>query len=252
MGLTGKVAVVTGGGSGLGAAIAQGFAGEGATSVVLDLDLGAATSVAEGIGAGGSRALARAVDVSDPASVRTVIDGVAAELGGIDILVNSAGVRHISPFLETDHKSWERTIAVNLTGVFLMSQAAIPHMLERGRGKIVNIASTSGILALTKRVAYCASKAGVIGLTKAMAYELSSQGIFVNAVAPGPIETPMNAPYFQDEAMIATFRKEIPRGTWGQPEDVVHATMFLASDRSDYMCGAIVAVDGGWLTGKGY
>jgi NAD(P)-dependent dehydrogenase (short-subunit alcohol dehydrogenase family) len=125
-------------------------------------------------------------------------------------------------------------------------------MMKQGRGKIVNVASVTGILALTKRVAYGAAKAGVIGLTRSMAYELSSQGIWVNAIAPGPTETPMNAPYFQDEAMVATFRKEIPLGNWGQPEDHVKAAMFLASDESDYICGAVLAVDGGWITGKGY
>ena len=252
MDMMGKVAVVTGGGSGLGTAIARGLAAAGATAVVADRDEDAAATVARGITEAGARASARAIDVTDGPAVRAMMASVVADHGRLDILVNSAGVRYIHPFVEITESDWDRTIGVNLTGTFLCAQAAVPHMLERGRGKIVNLASTSGILALTKRAAYCASKAGVIGLTQAMAFELSSQGIWVNAVAPGPIETPMNGPYFGDPAMTAILRKEIPRGSWGQPSDVVHATMFLASDDSDYICGAILPVDGGWLTGKGY
>jgi NAD(P)-dependent dehydrogenase (short-subunit alcohol dehydrogenase family) len=194
----------------------------------------------------------RGLDVTDQAAVDATMDTVVAEHGRLDILVNSAGVRFISSFQDVDRRSWDTTIAVNLTGTFLCAQAAVRHMLRAGRGKVVNIASVTGMLALTARAPYAASKAGVIGLTRAMAYELSSQGIFVNAVAPGPIETPMNAPYFNDPGMTAILRKEIPRGTWGQPQDVVDAVLFLVSDRSDYICGATLVVDGGWTAGKGY
>jgi NAD(P)-dependent dehydrogenase (short-subunit alcohol dehydrogenase family) len=125
-------------------------------------------------------------------------------------------------------------------------------MLAQGRGKIVNIASTTGELALTKRSAYAASKAGVAGLTRALAYELSSQGVWVNAVAPGPTETPMNAQYFEDVEMRSLLQREIPLGRWGQPHEIAAAVMFLASDESDYVSGALLPVDGGWLSGKGY
>ena len=124
---------------------------------------------------------------------------------------------------------------MNLTGPFLCTQAVLPSMLAQGRGKVVNVASTTGILALTKRSAYAASKAGLIGLTKALAYELSAQGIWVNAIAPGPTETPMNAPYFEDPDMRATLQKEIPLGRWGQPDEIAAAILFLASDESDYV-----------------
>jgi NAD(P)-dependent dehydrogenase (short-subunit alcohol dehydrogenase family) len=252
MELRDKVAVVTGAGSGLGAAICAGLAAAGATVVVTDVDGAAATAIAEGIPTGIGRAVGRALDVTDQDQVTATMDATAAEHGRLDILVNSAGVRFISPFPDVDRRSWDLTIAVNLTGTFLCSQAAVRHMLRRGRGKIVNIASVTGMLALTARAPYAASKAGIIGLTKAMAYELSSHGIFVNAVSPGPIETPMNAPYFNDPAMMAILHKEIPRGSWGQPQDVVEAVLFLVSDRSDYICGANLTVDGGWTAGKGY
>lgn len=252
MQFNGKTAIVTGGGKGIGEAFAKGFSAAGANVVLADIDLDAANEAAERINAGGGRALGLKVDVSSLESCRQMADSAAEHFGSVDILINNAGVRYISPFLEHSEEMWRKTIDINLTGVFFASQAAIPHMLKKGRGKIVNVASVTGILALTKRVAYGAAKAGVIGLTRSMAYELSSQGIWVNAIAPGPTETPMNAPYFKDEEMMAIFRKEIPLGNWGQPEDHVRAAMFLASDESDYICGAILAVDGGWITGKGY
>lgn len=252
MSFKGKTAIVTGGANGIGEAFVDGFAVAGANVAIADIDLDLAKQVADRINAGGGSAFGVKVDVADLASCKQMAAEVFGHFGSLDILINNAGVRYIAPFLEHGEEMWRKTIDINLTGVFFASQAAIPHMLVRGRGKIVNVASVTGILALTKRVAYGAAKAGVIGLTKSMAYELSSQGIWVNAIAPGPTETPMNAPYFKDEQMIATFRKEIPLGNWGQPDDHVRAAMFLASDESDYICGAVLAVDGGWITGKGY
>lgn len=252
MNFTGKSVIVTGGGKGIGEAFAKGFAEAGANVVVADIDEAAAHEAAGRIRAGGKSAIGVTVDVTSLESCRSMADTASDKFGSVDILVNNAGVRFISPFLEHSEEMWRKTVDINLTGVFFASQAAVGHMMKKGRGKIVNVASVTGILALTKRVAYGAAKAGVIGLTRSMAYELSGQGIWVNAIAPGPTETPMNAAYFQDEGMINTFRKEIPLGNWGQPEDHVKAAMFLASDESDYICGAVLAVDGGWITGKGY
>jgi len=247
-----KVALVTGAGSGLGREFAIGLARESAAVAVTDIDGAAAEDTAQQILAAGGAARGLAMDVTDGEQVRSVVDDVVADFGQLDILVNNAGVRYITPFLEQDDAEWRRTIDVNLTGTFLCAQASIPHMLKLGRGKVINIASVTGILSLTKRSAYAASKAGVIGLTRALAFELSRDGINVNAIAPGPIETPLNAAYFEDEEMVAILQKEIPRGTWGQPEDLMGALIFLASDESDFVCGAILAVDGGWITGKGY
>ncbi len=246
----GKVAIVTGAGAGIGAAVAAAFADEGASVAVVDMDADAARGIADRLGT--ERALAVQADVTSLDETRAMAESVVERFGRIDVLVNNAGVRFIEPFAEMSVATWQRTIDVNLTGTFLASQAVIGTMLGQGRGKIVNIASTTGVLALTKRSAYAASKAGVIGLSKALAYELSGQGIWVNAVAPGPTETPLNAPYFEDDDMRALLQREIPLGRWGQPDEVAAAVLFLASDDSDYVCGAVLAVDGGWLSGKGY
>ena len=245
-----KVIVVTGAGIGIGRAIAEAFADEGGRVAVVDRDAAAAAAVADDIGS--TRALAVSADVTSQDETRAMAGTIADRFGRIDVLVNNAGVRFIAPFAEMSLETWTATLDVNLTGPFLCTQAVLPSMLAQGRGKVVNVASTTGILALTKRSAYAASKAGLIGLTKALAYELSAQGIWVNAIAPGPTETPMNAPYFEDPVMRATLQKEIPLGRWGQPDEIAAAILFLASDESDYVSGAVLEVDGGWLSGKGY
>lgn len=252
MSFSGKCVVVTGGAIGIGEALSRGFADSGANVVVADIDLESALILEKSISDNGGSAKAIRVDVSSLKSCQQMADEAVNVFGSIDVLINNAGVRYIASFLEHDEETWRKTIDINLTGVFFASQACVTHMAAKGKGRIINMASVTGILALTKRVAYGASKAGVIGLTQAMAYELSSQGIIVNAIAPGPTETPMNAPYFKDQKMIDTFRKEIPKGIWGQPEDHVKAAKFLASEENDYICGAVLAVDGGWITGKGY
>lgn len=249
----GQVAIVTGAAMGLGRAIAEEFARLEASVVVADIDHQGATDVAAAIAAGGGKALPIQADVSSWDDVQRMTAAAAETYGRVNVLVNNAGVRFIAPFLEMDlERQWQRTLDINLTGPMLCCRAVIPHMLRQGRGKIVNIASVTGILTLTKRSAYAAAKAGVIGLTKALAYELSGQGIWVNAIAPGVIETPLNQAYFQDPAMSALLKRELPIGHWGRPQDIANAAVFLASDRSDFICGAVLTVDGGWTTGKGY
>jgi NAD(P)-dependent dehydrogenase (short-subunit alcohol dehydrogenase family) len=250
--LDGKTALVTGAARGIGEAIARRLAEDGADLAITDIRAEAVAETAVRLSDVGGGVADYVMDVTDERSVREAVDAVVDRFGHLDIVVNNAGIRLVNPFLEQDLSGWRATLDVNLTGVFIVSKAAIPHMLAAGGGKIVNIASVSGELALTERAAYIASKAGVAGLTKAMAFELSSQGINVNAVSPGPIETPLTAPYYRDEAMVAILRKEIPRGSWGVPEDIADAVAFLAGPRSGYICGAILAVDGGWITGKGY
>lgn len=247
-----KVAIVTGAGAGLGRQIALQLAAEGARVAVADVDLGRAQAVAEEIAAAGGRAIPVQSDVAKPDDVRRMTDAAVAEFGRLDILVNNAGVRIIVPFLDQTVDQWQCLIDVMLTGPMLCSQAAIPHMLAVGKGKIVNVGSVTGILGLTKRAAYAAAKAGLHGLTKALAYELSGQKIYVNAVAPGLIETPMNVAYFEDPQFMQLLRRELPLGRWGQPYEVAAVVLFLASDESDYVCGAVWNVDGGWLSGKGY
>jgi len=247
-----KATIVTGAGAGLGRAVALQIAAEGAWTTVADLDPAAAQDVVDEIEAAGGRAIAVGADVSKPQDVARMTDATVAAFGAVDVLINNAGVRVIVPFLEQTLEQWQRLIDVMLTGPMLCSQAAIPHMLKKGRGKIVNVGSVTGIIGLTKREAYAAAKAGLHGLTKALAYEMSSQGIWVNAVAPGLIETPMNTAYFEDEQFKDLLRRELPLGRWGQPHEIGNVILFLASDDSDYVCGAIWNVDGGWLSGKGY
>ena len=247
-----KATIVTGAGAGLGRAVALQIAAEGAWTTVADLDPAAAQAVGDVIEAAGGRAIAVAADVSKPDDVGRMTDATVEAVGGVDVLINNAGVRVIVPFLEQTLEQWQRLIDVMLTGPMLCSQAVIPHMLEKGRGKIVNVGSVTGIIGLTKREAYAAAKAGLHGLTRALAYEMSSQGIWVNAVAPGLIETPMNKAYFEDEQFKDLLRRELPLGRWGQPNEIGNVILFLASDDSDYVCGAVWNVDGGWLSGKGY
>jgi NAD(P)-dependent dehydrogenase (short-subunit alcohol dehydrogenase family) len=228
------------------------LAAEGARVAVADLDGGHARAVVDETTATGGQAVAVAADDSKPADVKRMTDAAVAEFGRLDILVNNAGVRVIVPFPEQTLEQWQRLIDVMLTGPMLCSQAAIPHMLAVGKGKIVNIGSVTGIIGLTRRAAYAAAKASLHGLTKALAYELSNQNIYVNAVAPGLIETPMNTAYFEDPQFIQLLRREFPLGRWGQPDEIANVVLFLASDESDFVCGAIWNVDGGWLSGKGY
>ena len=252
MRFTGKSAIVTGSGAGLGRAIALNLAAEGGLVTVADLDLARAQEATEEILAAGGRAIAVDVDVSKPTEVARMTRVAVDEFGRLDILVNNAGVRVIVPFLDQTLEQWQWMLDVMLTGPMLCSQAAIPHMLKVGRGKIVNVGSVTGIIGLTKRAAYAAAKAGLHGLTRALAYELTSQGIWVNAVAPGLMETPMNTAYFQDEQFMQLVKRELPVGRLGKPDEIASVVLFLASDDSDFVSGATWNVDGGWLSGKGY
>jgi NAD(P)-dependent dehydrogenase (short-subunit alcohol dehydrogenase family) len=239
----GRVALVTGAGSGLGRATAVALAAEGAAVACLDIADDAARATAADAG-GGARAYR--VDVADPDSVGAAVAAAAADLGRPQVLVNCAGIGRFAHTHELAFEDWQRIIGVNLTGTFLMCRAAIPHMLDAG-GVIVNIASNAGIRAQPYSAAYCASKAGVVHLTRCIADEYLRRGIRANAVAPGGIETPlqrefMNLPEGADWKALRKVMSPLGNST---PEEIAAIVLFVASDACRYMTGSIVSVDGG-------
>jgi NAD(P)-dependent dehydrogenase (short-subunit alcohol dehydrogenase family) len=247
--LAGKSGIVTGAASGIGREIASAFVAAGARVAVLDRDGAGARAAAAELG---PAALGLECDITGEEAVAATFGEVAEAYDGIDFLVNNAGVRHVAPIVEETLDAWRHTLEVNLTGTFICSRAAVAPMLARGGGSIVNLASMAGELALTNRSAYNVSKAGIVALTKSLAVELGDQGIRANAIAPGVIETPLSAPYFEDEAMVATLRENSPLGRWGQVGEIAAPAVFLCSDAASFVHGATLFVDGGWTVGKGY
>ena len=241
-GLDGRVALVTGGASGIGSAIAETFAAKGASVAIVDLNEEAAAERASEVGHG-SRAFA--CDVVDPASVTSAVEGVVAGFGGIDILVNCAGLARFGPAEDLAVDLWDLTIDTNLKGTFLMSQAAGRHMLAAGRGKIINLASQAATVALADHVAYCASKAGVLGLSRVLASEWAPRGVTVNCISPTVVSTPLARTFWVGEKGDA-IRDAIPTGRFATPEEIAATALFLASDASDMINGADLVVDGGY------
>jgi 3-oxoacyl-[acyl-carrier protein] reductase len=242
--LNGKTAIVTGGARGIGGEIAMAFAAEGADVVIADLlSADVAAPVLSSIAASGRRSLLVRTDVSDEQQVRAMVEAALAEFGQVDILVNDAGTFSQSAFAELEVSEWDRVLAVNLRGVFLCTRFVLPGMLERKRGKIINVASQLGQIGGIEMVHYSASKAGVIGLTKALAREVSAQGVHVNAIAPGPILTEMMAQ--ETEEWAARKLSELPMGRFGEVHEVAPTAVFLASDDSSYYVGQTLCPNGG-------
>jgi len=244
--LTGKVALVTGAGRGIGAAIARGVAGAGAAVCVNDINPDTAQRTADQIASRGGDAMPWVADVSNKFQVGSMVEGLRDRWDHFDILVNNAGVEPKSPIVQLDEWDWRKVLDVNLTGAFFCSQMAGRVMMEEGGGVIVNIASIAGHnIPLRDRAAYVASKAGLIGFTKECAREYAAYGVRVNAVCPGVIETDMNAELRRDKKMMEKWLADIPQGRLGQPEDVVGLVLFLCSDAAAYVTGQAINVDGG-------
>lgn len=241
--LQGRVALITGGASGIGAAIAERFVREGAAVAIADRDEDRAQALASKLADQGS-AIACRVDVSDPEDVEAMTARVEGSLGSPDILVTSAGIGMQKAFLDTTIEEWNRIMSVNLAGAFLCGQAVARRMVARGYGRIVNISSGAGLRGVSGRSAYGASKAGLILLTQVMAAELGSRGITVNAIAPGPIETPLTMQMHTAETRAAYINKT-PLQRYGRLDEVASAAVFLASEQSSYITADTLQVDGG-------
>jgi 3-oxoacyl-[acyl-carrier protein] reductase len=242
----GKVAVVTGGGNGIGAATCRAFAAQGARVAVLDRDASAAESVAGGIADRGGNATAHAVDVADRAAFHVAATKIAEAAGGIDVLVNGAGTTVRQLIRDMRPEDWDRVIAVNLTGAFNGIQAVLPHMRGRGGG-IINVASIAGQrISFGGTANYSASKAGLLGLTRHAAYELAPDGIRVNAVCPGPTATAFGGAIPSEETKAVRAQK-IPLGRMCEPEDIADPILLLAGPAARMITGVALTVDGGVL-----
>lgn len=239
-----KAVLVTGAARGIGLATAKRFLAEGWRVALLDIDAETLHRSHAAL-ANPGMTLALHCDVADPQGVERAFAVAAERFGRLDALVNNAGIAIFKPLLETTLADWERTLAVNLTGAFLCSQAAAPLMRETGGGAIVNITSISGLRASTLRVAYGTSKAALAHLTKQQAAEFASLGIRVNAVAPGPVDTAM-AKAVHTPAIRADYHAAIPLNRYGLEEELAHAIFFLCSEQSSYVTGQVLAVDGGF------
>jgi NAD(P)-dependent dehydrogenase (short-subunit alcohol dehydrogenase family) len=255
-GITDKVALVSGGASGIGKACVELLSTAGAKVAILDIDIERGQEVAKDINKQGGQALFLTCDVSKDQSCRKAIGQVVDKFEGLDILVNAAGIVTRASVVETSEDTWDRIIAVNLKSVYLLSKHSIPLMTRFGGGKIINISSGWGLAGGKNAAAYCASKGAVVLLTKAMALDHGSQNIRVNCVCPGDTDTPMLrseavALGISYDQLVKQSSIDRPLGRIGTPMDIAHSVLFLASNASNYMTGSILVVDGGGLAGSG-
>lgn len=244
--LKNKVAIVTGAGSGIGRAIAKEFVNEGAKVIVADYNEETAKETVELIKNRRGGAVVSKTDVSQPDQIQAMVKLAVDTFGGLDILVNNAGVALMADLANTTDEIWQKTIDVDLKGVFLGTKIAVPEIEKRGKGKIINMASIAGKIGFPGITAYCAAKGGVVNMTREIALDLASKKINVNAIAPGVIKTNMTADILKDEKMAQGMLAQTPLGRFGEPEDIAHLAVYLASDESDFMTGQTISIDGGW------
>jgi NAD(P)-dependent dehydrogenase (short-subunit alcohol dehydrogenase family) len=243
--LADKVALITGGGSGIGKAIALAYAGEGAHVCVAGRTLSKLQETASQIEKMGRKALAVRADITRLPEIDHLISEVIGYFGRIDILVNNAGVVVDAAALDVTEEQWDFLMNTDLKGVFFTTQYALPHMLKQGKGKVINIASPLAVEGIRNCSIYCAAKAAIVNLTRALAIELADRNILVNALAPGFTESPMTRHTTSDPDWARVIVKRIPLGRYGQPEDVNGAAIYLASDESNFTTGTTIYVDGG-------
>ena len=242
--LAGQSAVITGAGQGIGLGIAEALGRAGASVTLLDLDGSRAEGAAAGLRGSGIDAAGVAGDVTDRSSITAALAGAVERLGRLDVLVNNAGVVVFKDFVDHTDADWALVLGVCLTGTFIVSQEALKHMLPRGRGSIINISSIAAFHYTTVHSSYAAAKAGLVALTRDLAYEVGPSGIRVNAIAPGPIQTPLTAGQL-DDASRQGWDRVLRLGRWGTPDDIGEAAVFLASDRSGFITGQTISVAGG-------
>lgn len=245
--LSGKTAVVIGATSGIGLTLAKGLAKAGANVVPTGRRTDLVQSAVEEIRKSGRRSLAVPCDVTDPASLQSLLNAVRSEFGSVEILVNSAGRTKRTPTLEVSRSEWDGIMETNLTGTLLACQVFGKHMVERKYGRIINIASLSSFVALFEVAAYAASKAAVASLTKSLAIEWARHGVCVNAIAPGVFRTPLNAGLLDGTPRGQEFLMRTPMRRFGQTEELIGAAIFLASEAASFVTGHVLAVDGGFL-----
>jgi NAD(P)-dependent dehydrogenase (short-subunit alcohol dehydrogenase family) len=247
--LTGKVAVVTGGSSGLGRGIAEGLAEAGCNIVICSRNYESCAKTAEEVSRPGIRVLPVCCDVTRSDEIENLVRETLGEMGGIDILVNNAGVEgKEKSLLEISEEEWDSVVNPNLKGAFLCSRAAAKEMIGKGGGKIINVASIAAFIGMPYVAPYCASKGGLVQLTKAMALEFAEHNIQVNAICPGYFDTPMSRRLYEPEMWAKIARRNVPIGRLGKPEELKGTAIYLASRASGFMTGSCIVIDGGQLS----